>query len=345
MSHRRVCRIVAEFVFVSILATGVSVAGDTGTCNPIKYLSSRSKLSQVSANLHAIVNNGRLQDLRRTEIAGLRAPISEVYRQSTFTAVWIRGGRPSAQAARMIAILQQAENDGLAAEDYDASRWAERLASLQNRDTPSEEANFDVALTFFTMRYVSDIRAGRINPEYFNVPLDVGTNELNLPKLIQELSDGADVKSDIASIEPPLAGYKRLRAALPKYIQMAKVDTGEKLPALRHGFFLYEGSEYEGVPRLARLLHLLGDLPDSAVISENSQVYSAPLIPAVKRFQERHGLTANGYLDPETIDQLNVPLSERAAQMRLGWNATAGYVTSFRNHRSSLISRNFASTL
>lgn len=318
MSHRRVCRIVSELFLILILVTGVSVAGDTGTSNPIKQLSARTKLNQISASIHAIVDDGRLRDQRRTDFAGLRAPIREFYRQSNFTPVWIRDGKPTLQAGKMIAILQQAENDGLTAEDYDASLWAERLASLRNRDTPSEEADFDVALTFFTMRYVSDIRAGRINPEYFNFPLDVDTRKLDLPRFIKELlADEGDLKSKIASIEPPLAGYKKLRAALPRYIQIARADTGEKLPALQHGLYLFEGSEYEGVPRLSRLLRLLGDLPDSAVIPENFHVYSAPLIQAVKRFQKRHGLPASGYLDQETIDQLNVPLSERVAQMCL----------------------------
>jgi murein L,D-transpeptidase YcbB/YkuD len=49
-------------------------------------------------------------------------------------------------------------------------------------------------------------------------------------------------------------------------------------------------------------------LPRDAVIPADSKVYVGPLVDAVKRFQERHGLTPNGYLTVDTVEQLNVPL-------------------------------------
>jgi murein L,D-transpeptidase YcbB/YkuD len=40
-------------------------------------------------------------------------------------------------------------------------------------------------------------------------------------------------------------------------------------------------------------------------------------VDAVKRFQKRHGLTSNGYLTVDTVEQLNVPLRSRVEQLRL----------------------------
>jgi murein L,D-transpeptidase YcbB/YkuD len=45
--------------------------------------------------------------------------------------------------------------------------------------------------------------------------------------------------------------------------------------------------------------------------------YDGPLRQAVQRFQQRHGLLANGDLTTETINRLNVPLRTRVEQLRL----------------------------
>ena len=37
----------------------------------------------------------------------------------------------------------------------------------------------------------------------------------------------------------------------------------------------------------------------------------------MKRFQQRHGLEANGLIDVETLNDLNTPLSRRVAQLQL----------------------------
>jgi murein L,D-transpeptidase YcbB/YkuD len=80
----------------------------------------------------------------------------------------------------------------------------------------------------------------------------------------------------------------------------------------------YPGPPYPGFIRLTRLLRLLGDLPDDySVAFASSQAFDPPLVQAVRRFQERHGLPVTGYLDAETIEQLNVPLSYRVEQIRL----------------------------
>jgi murein L,D-transpeptidase YcbB/YkuD len=68
---------------------------------------------------------------------------------------------------------------------------------------------------------------------------------------------------------------------------------------------------------LARFLRLVGDLPPGPNGTETPQVYDGQLVEAVKRFQGRHGLDADGVLGPATVQALNVPLAERVRQLQL----------------------------
>ena len=79
---------------------------------------------------------------------------------------------------------------------------------------------------------------------------------------------------------------------------------------------LEPGDYYDDLPRLVRLLSLLGDLPDEAIPVE-SEFYEGAVVSAVKRFQSRHGLAANGRIDSTTLEQLNTPLSIRVRQLEL----------------------------
>ena len=179
-----------------------------------------------------------------------------------------------------------------------------------------DEARFDAGLTICTMRYVSNVRIGRINPKHLQFYLDVEHKKLDLPRFVRQLlASGTDVKSELAAIEPPFAAYKRTREALLQYVDLAKQDDGEKLSIPKGG--VAPGSTYDGVARLSRLLRLVGDLPQSTAAPADPQIYGETLVAAVKRFQTRHGLTPDGIIGEATLGQLNVPLSDRVEQLRL----------------------------
>jgi murein L,D-transpeptidase YcbB/YkuD len=225
-------------------------------------------------------------------------------------------GQPTRQALAIIELLKQADSQGLDPEDYDASRWADRLARLPTSHAPGDAAIFDAALTICLMRYISDCHIGKINPEHFKFGLSVEAKKYDLPAFLRErLVNSQDVKAELAEIGPPFAGYRRTLGALQLYLQLARQDDGEKLPVSK--LPIAPGTPYDGVPRLTRLLRLLGDLPADTAVAADSNLYQGALVDAVKRFQGRHGLKPDGRLDAQTLANLNTPLSQRVDQLRL----------------------------
>jgi murein L,D-transpeptidase YcbB/YkuD len=166
------------------------------------------------------------------------------------------------------------------------------------------------------MRYVSDLRIGRINPQHFKYGLSVEGKKYDLALFLRDkLIPSQDVKATIDRIEPPFPAYRRSEQALARYTELARVDDGENLPAVTKA--IDPGQPYAGVARLARFLRLVGDLPEDAAGSQDGDVYGGALVDAVKRFQRRHGLDEDGRLGAGTIKQLNVPLADRVRQLQL----------------------------
>jgi len=270
--------------------------------------------AQAPDQLRQIAEAGRLADLRWPDFSDYRQHVKNFYEPGGYAPAWLRGGQPTPQALAVIATLQKAEAKGLAAEDYDGSRWPARLARLSTAPD-TERAQFDAALTVCTMRYISDLHIGKVNPKHFEFGLDVEHKKYNLPDLLrQRLISAPDPGAVLESVEPPYPGYKRTQAALQRYFELARQDDGEQLPVPAKT--VAPGSPYAGVPRLTRLLRLVGDLPQDAPAAADPNRYDGALVDAVKRFQRRHGLQADGRLGAQTVKALNVPLSLRVRQLQ-----------------------------
>jgi murein L,D-transpeptidase YcbB/YkuD len=127
--------------------------------------------------------------------------------------------------------------------------------------------------------------------------------------------NASDVGSVVAAVEPPFPTYQRTLNALRTYVELARRDDGELLPVPRKA--IKPGDAYPGLPRLIRLLVLLGDLPEEEKNIPSSKLYQGALVTAVTRFQQRHGLEANGLIEAQTLKDLNTPLSHRVVQLQL----------------------------
>jgi murein L,D-transpeptidase YcbB/YkuD len=277
---------------------------------------STQKLDGASARLNAIVASGNLADLRWPDFSDYKTHLTNFYRPTGYKLAWIQDGQPTPQAIKLINILQDADREGFHADDYDASRWPDRLTLLKSPHEAADEARFDAALTVCIMRYVSDTHIGRVNPQNLGFEFDVSNKKLDLPHFVrQQLVAGTDLRAQLSGIEPPFPSYQRLRTALLHYMDLEKKGDGEKVLDVGG---VYPGGQYTGVTGLANRLRLLGDLPDSATIAPDSTVYEGPLVDAVKHFQERVGMQPTGTLDYKTVVELNVPLSNRIEQMQLG---------------------------
>ena len=271
------------------------------------------------ASLRAIIQARNLSDLRWPDFNDYGQLMTEFYQSYEYSLPWVRGMEPSAQAQQVIAILKNADQEGLCAEDYDGPRWGDRVAKLKPTAPQPSEADavrFDAALTVCVMRYVSDLHIGKVNPKHFGFGFDIEAKKYDLPGFLKkDVVDASDVAGIMAQVEPPYPGYRRTIKALQTYLELAKEYDGEPLPAVKGT--IAPGDSYPGVPRLIRFLRLVGDLPADANVPEDETIYQGPLVDAVKSFQSRHGRDSDGRIGAQTLADLNVPLRQRVRQMQL----------------------------
>jgi murein L,D-transpeptidase YcbB/YkuD len=265
------------------------------------------------------MESGRLVDSRWPYFSDYRADVTKFYHGYNGALPWVTDMQATPQAQATIVLLQNAVEKGLSPEDYDSSRWARRLALLKPAiKDPKEEdvVNFDVALTVSAMRYISALHIGRVNPQRLDFAVNVADRRYDLPEFLRDdVIHASNVSTVLEKVEPPYPGYRRTIRSLEEYRKIASQDFGEPLPEIKKP--IRPGDSYPGVPRLARLLRLSGDLTGNADSPSDSMIYQGMLVNAVQNFQQRNGLAADGRIDDKTLAALNVPWSQRVRQMQL----------------------------
>ena len=115
-----------------------------------------------------------------------------------------------------------------------------------------------------------------------------------------------------AELRPQLGQYAKLREALARYRGLTADGSLGHPPVPAP---VTRGEAYGGAAALHRRLVTLGDLPADAPPPTDRE--DATLAEGVRRFQNRHGLAADGVIGRATLAALNVPLAHRVQQLEL----------------------------
>jgi len=249
---------------------------------------------------------------------GLRT-LRALYEKRGFAPIWLRSGRPTAQAKRLAQVLREVEAYGLRPSDYDAELIGAQMRELlAARDAPqAARAEFDLRLSGAALRLATHLHYGRVDPRKCGFELYAPRSDLDEIAVIDRLSRTGDPGAELAAIEPPFRHYRLLKAALAKYRPLASDRTLTDLPKFT-GRSVKAGERYAGAAALRRLLISLGDLrADARAAASNDETMDEALIGALRSFQQRHGLPADGALGRRTYAALTVPLARRVRAIEL----------------------------
>jgi L,D-transpeptidase YcbB len=225
--------------------------------------------------------------------------------------LWSTAAGPSPQARAVLATLADAESYGLRVKDYAVGA----PAGAGGADDGGS-ARFDVALSTAALRFIDNLHFGRIDPAEDGFHLGQPPAPLDEPGVLRQLTTAASAEPIIASVEPQFYHYGLLKQALTQYRKLAADPTLAPLPPLT-ARSIKPGDPFPQAAAVRHLLHALGDFPDDAAAASAEPRLDPPLVEAVKRFQERHAIDADGAIGASTYSALSTPPAKRVRQIEL----------------------------
>ena len=269
----------------------------------------------VATTVAELVTTARVPWARWPDFVRYVDDVSRLYQGNGGRAIWHEGTQVSPTGIAAIELLFTAARHGLDPRDYDAE-LLNRLARRPSGSAPlgsADRARFDVLLSVNLLRFVDDLRSGRLH-RHLLLSANAIEPPFDLAAAVTGALTGDSLPQLIAAFTPHLAQYRNLQRALLRYRQLAH-DTLLRLgPESRT---IMPGDTYPDAAALRRLLSETGDLegPAGSLIAP---VYGRAEVEAVRRFQSRHGLPPTGVIDTATMTELRVPLTRRVRQIELG---------------------------
>ena len=278
---------------------------------------------EVQAAIQGVIDAGRVP-LTYPDVPRLVPDLEALYAAEPDGLFWFAGDSAHPALAGAIEAIAQSDRMGINPADYDAELLAKKWESIRSGAgvAPADRALFDVTLSAVSMRVLQSAHWGRVDPRLIGFDYDVTSKRLDLASQLRSARDAGGLPAAIAAVEPQFPVYRRLVKALADYRALAAAGEPEAVPDLAAKQKKVEpGKPWTGAAALAARLRAFGDLPEDAAApapaADGTPVYGGALVDALKRFQGRHALEADGVIGPGTITALNVPAAQRVRQIQL----------------------------
>lgn len=266
-------------------------------------------VAALEAELNAVMNPE--SPLIQGERIAWPERIHEFYTRRGFRLAWTN----PVVAQQLRKAVADSYADGLDPADYHATVLTDlAIKTTAPGATDILRAQNDILMTDAVLRLSYHLSFGKVDAESFDAQWNYGRVMANRD-VSQEIEDAIasqSVYQRIEALKPTHPLYAGLKSELAHYRAVAAAGGW---PAVASGSTLKPGVSDPRVVTLRARMIAGGDL-DSQHASDSTQ-YDAPLEAAVKQFQQRMGLTADGAAGATTIAELNVPIADRVRQLRV----------------------------
>jgi len=242
------------------------------------------------------------------------APLRRFYTAQGYQPLWIGSRGLSRRGEEALEVLSKAGEEGINGERY----HVQTIRSVAAMPFTNEEQAMRIRLSLETlmshavMRYAADMQGGAVRAQWNTGNAPMG--EEQQAAVLKQAAQTGDVGRFLTGLIPTSRGYVALKQELKHYKTLAANGGWPEFPAGKQA--IKPGAGDARLPVLRQILAVTGDLP-AAEASNQTPTYDAATEAAVKRFQLRHGVEADGVIGKGTQEALAVPVSARIEQIAL----------------------------
>jgi murein L,D-transpeptidase YcbB/YkuD len=222
--------------------------------------------------------------------------------------------------------FKNASKEGLVSSDYHYSEL-KTFESQFEKLPDSSIIKYDLLLTVSIQKFVSHNSKGKLNPKELYKDWDLEEKIIDVNKVLFDYLDNTHSKNTFDQCKPNHIVYRKLKSCL-KILNQFPEETTFALVNLKERILPNKKNSY--VPIIKKKLMYWGDMKEKDTIQSN--IYDKKTQEAVKLFQTRHGLKADGIIGKTTIEALNFTRNQRIEQVIVNMERWRWFANDFGNH-------------
>lgn len=203
--------------------------------------------------------------------------------------------------------FEKSYEDGLNPVDYNTAQlweYEKKIASLNERQLEK----YDTLLTTSFQKYIAHLTNGRLNPRKLYRNWDLKPNKIDINKTIFSPLESDSLAEKMKRLKPQHLVYKRIKKALAIINNLPN----DKLKAIKIKNVIVQNDTNSSLIDIKKRLIYWKDMPSKDSISA---IYDSETVEALKKFQTRHGLAADGIIGKITVASLNFSKKQRREQI------------------------------
>jgi murein L,D-transpeptidase YcbB/YkuD len=229
--------------------------------------------------------------------------INNFYKRRKYAYAWFENGKLIEQAGNLSNRILNLQNEGID-QVVPYQKTLDSLISNINPQRPDVQAELMLTAQYFAFSKLA--WQGMSNAVSQSARWYLPRKKVDYEQYLDSLLKEPAKKTALA--EPVYRQYELLRNYLKKYRDL---DAQGNWPPIVLSAKIKQGDTSVMIPAIKKRLYQLEDFHSDAL----NNTFNDELMAAVKHFQNRHGLSASGLLNKETLAELNIPLKSRIEQL------------------------------
>ena len=234
----------------------------------------------------------------------------DLYRKNQFQPLWT----DHRNITQLLTAIAGSAEEGLIPDDYHLQAISRYANELETAPTRAKQLEYDLLLSDALMLLAQHKRHGKVNPREVEERLNLDSSAPR-PSLIDTFLSAlrsTTVRKALDELEPAHPAYASLKKALSRYRKIAGSGGWQPVPV---GRSLKPGMRDDRVRAMRARLAITGELTNHN--TPDPDLFDGAVEAAVRAFQTRHHLEADGIAGRTTVAAMNIPVSGRISQIRV----------------------------
>ena len=267
----------------------------------------KDKIPDVIGRLiaHIVNSAGRMDSITILQ----QSVVQYLYDKTNNAPKWSTEAQWSPIADSLMNFIRDVRLYGLFPTDYHLKNIDFIKTKLSNDSLARKDvvlwSKADILLTDALLQIIKDVKLGRLQKDSITLRSDSVLSNEFYQQQFDKMVESNSITAVVDSLEPSIAGYHELKAAIKNFVDSAKFADYTYVP-----YPIYDSVGFR--PALHRRLFEEDLLDSNYAFADSAQIRTA-----VKQFQRKKKLKADGRAGNETIRYLNLTDKDKFARVAL----------------------------